>query len=231
MVSNKTNIGVCVSCLMIGTIFILSSLFSVSLLTFNTFLNFEPSELQQVYAFISDEGQFRCTNGSQVDRSSECPSSDSCPSSSEGNSLTQCITSERTSRTEEERNSDKTSENNHKFRIHDSDIQTSEKHSISVFTDKHIYNKGEDITIIVKNNGAQSVTFSDSSDISITNLETDHSVPISSIPDKFTLDSGTSKRFSWNQEDERGDQVNSGKYRVTISISSLDDRDTFTIKK
>ena len=216
---------------MIGTIFILSSLFSVTSLTFNIFLNFEPSELQQVYAFISDEGQFRCTNGSQVSRSSECPSSDSCPSSSEGNSLTQCITRERTSRTEEERNSEKTSENNHKFRIHDSDIQTSEKHSISIFTDKHTYNKGEDVTIVVKNNGAQSVTFSDLSDISITNLETDHSVPISSIPDTFTLDSGASKRFSWNQEDERGDQVNSGKYRVTISIRSLDDRDTFTIKK
>ena len=223
--------GVCVSCLMIGTIFILSSLFSARSLTFNIFLNFEPSELQQVYAFISDEGQFRCTNGSQVSRSSECPSSDSCPSSSEGNSLTQCITSERTSQREDERNSDETSENNHKSRSHDSDIQTSEKHSISIFTDKHAYNKGEDVTIIVKNNGAQSVTFSDSSDISITNLETDHSVPISSIPNKFTLDSGASKRFSWNQEDERADQVNSGKYRVTVSTRSLDDKDTFTIKK
>jgi hypothetical protein len=216
---------------MIGTIFILSSLFSARSLTFNIFLNFEPSELQQVYAFISEEGQFRCTNGSQVSRSSECPSSDSCPSSSEGNSLTQCITSERTSQREDERNSDETSENNHKSRSHDSDIQTSEKHSISIFTDKHTYNKGEDVTIIVKNNGVQSVIFSDSSDISITNLETDHSVPISSIPDKFTLDSGASKRFSWNQEDERGDQVNSGKYRVTVSTRSTDDRVTFTIKK
>src|SRR4029078_9256678 len=231
MVSNKTNMGVCVSCLMIGTIFILSSLFSARSLNFNIFLNFEPSEILKVYAFISDEGQFRCTNGSQVSRSSECPSSDSCPSSSEGNSLTQCITSERTSQREDERNRDETSENNHKSRSHDSDIQTSEKHSISIFTDKHTYNKGEDVTIIVKNNGAQSVTFSDSSDISITNLETDHSVPISSIPDKFTLDSGASQRFSWNQEDERGDQVNSGKYRVTVSTRSLDDKDTFTIKK
>jgi hypothetical protein len=231
MVSNNTNIGICVSCLMISTIFILSSLFSVTSLTFNIFLNFERSELQQVYGFISDVGQFRCTNGSQVSRSSECPSSDSCPSSSEGKSLTQCITNERTSPTEEKRNSDKTSENNHKFKSHDSDIQTSEKHSISIFTNKHTYNEGADVTIIVKNNGAQSVTFSDSSDISITNLETDHSVPISSIPDKFTLDSGASKRFSWNQEDERGDQVNSGKYRVTISIGSLGARDTFTINK
>lgn len=230
MVSNKTKMGVCVSCLMIGTIFVLSLLFSARSLTFNIFLNFEPSELQQVYAFISDEGQFRCTNGSQISRSSECPSSDSCPSSSEGNSLTQCITSERTSQREDERNSDETSENNHKSRSHGSDIQTSEKHSISIFTDKHTYNKWEDVTIIVKNNRAQSVTFSDSSDISITNLETDHSVPISSIPDKFTLDSGASKRFSWNQEDERGDQVNSGKYRVTVSTRSLDDKDTFTIK-
>jgi len=147
---------------MIGTIIILSSLFSVTSLTFNIFLNFEPSELQQVYAFISDEGQFRCTNGSQVSRSSECPSSDSCPSSSEGISLTQCITSERTSQREEERNSDEPSENNHKSRSHDSHIQTSDKHSISIFTDKHTYNKGEDVTIIVKNNGAQSITFSDS---------------------------------------------------------------------
>ena len=231
MISNITNIGIFVPCLMIGTIFILSSLFSVTSLTFNLFLNFERSELQQVYGFISDEGQFRCTNGSQVGRSSECPSSDSCPSSSEGNRLTQCIANERPSQREEERNSDKTLENNHKFRIHDSDIQTSDKHSISIFTDKHTYNKGEDVTIIVKNNGPQSVTFSDSSNISITNLETDHGVQISSMPDKFTLDSGVSKRFSWNQEDERGDQVNSGKYRVTISIRSLDDRDTFTIKK
>lgn len=216
---------------MISTIFILSSLFSVTSLTFNIFLIFEPSELQEVYAFISDEGQFRCTNGSQVSRSSECPSTDSCPSSSEGNSLTQCITNERTSRTEEDRNSDKRSENNHKSKSHDSEIQTSEKHSISIFTDKHSYNRGEDVTIIVKNNGAQSVTFSDSSDMSITNLETDDSLPISSMPDKFTLDSGASKRFSWNQEDDSEDQVNSGKYRVTISIGSLDASDSFTIKK
>jgi hypothetical protein len=231
MISNNTNIGICVSCLMISTIFIVSSLFSVTSLTFNIFLNFEPSELQQVYAFISDEGQFRCTNGSQVSRSSECPSSDSCPSSSEGIRLTQCITNDRTSRTEEERNSDKTSANNHKSRTHGSDIQTFEKHSISIVTDKHTYDKGADVTIIVKNNGAQSVTFSESSDIFITNLATDHSFPISSIPDKFTLDSGASKRFSWNQEDDSEDQVNSGKYRVTISIGSLDARDTFTIKK
>ena len=133
--------------------------------------------------------------------------------------------------TEENRNSDKTSENNDKFRIHDSDIQTSEKHSISIFTDKHSYDKGEDVTIIVKNNGAQSVTFSDSSDISITNLETDNSFPISEISDKFTLDSGASKRFSWNQEDDSENQVNSGKYRVSISIGLLDATDTFTIKK
>ena len=230
MVSNKTNIGVCVSCLMIGIIFILSSLFSVTSLTFNIFLNFEPSELQQVYAFISDEGQFRCTNGSQVGRSSECPSSDSCPSSSEGISLTQCIASERTSRTDEDRKSDDALENNHD-RAQDSDIQSSEKHSIAIFTNKHTYNKGADITIIVKNNGAQSVTFSDQLDISITNLETDHSFSISTIPDKFTLDSGTSKRIVWNQEDDSGDQVNSGKYRVTISIGSLDAKDTFLIKK
>ena len=200
-------------------------------MTFNIFLNFESSDLQQVYAFISDEGQFRCTNGSQVSRSSECPSSDSCPSSSEGNSLTQCITNDRRTPTEEKRNSDKTSENNHKFRIHDSDIQTSEKHSISIFTDKHSYDKGEDVTIIVKNNGAQSVTFSDSSDISITNLATDNSFPISEISDKFTLDSGASKRSSWNQEDDSENQVNSGKYRVSISIGLLDAKDTFTIKK
>ena len=231
MISNNTNIGICIFCLLISTIFILSTSFSVTSLTFNVYLNFEPSELQQVYAFISDDGQFRCTNGSQVSRSSECPSSDSCPSSSEGNSLTQCITNERTSRTEEERNSDKTSEINHKSRSHDSNIQSSEKHSISIFTDKHSYNKGEDVTIIVKNNRAQSMTFSDSSDISITNLEMDHSFPISSVPDKFTLDSGASKRFSWNQEDDSEDKVNSGKYRVTISIGSLDARDAFTIKK
>ena len=200
-------------------------------MTFNIFLNVESTDFQQVYAFISDEGQFRCTNGSQVGRSSECPSSDSCPSSSEGNSLTQCITIEHASPTKEKRNSDKTSENSHKFRIHDAHIQTSEKHSISVFTDKNTYDKGEVVTIIVKNNGAQSVTFSDSSDISITNLETDHSFPNSAIPDKFTVDSGASKRFSWNQEDDSEAQVKSGKYRFAISIGSLDTTDTFTIKK
>ena len=44
MVSNKTNIGICVSCVMVGTIFILTSLFSIKSLTFNIFLNFGPSE-------------------------------------------------------------------------------------------------------------------------------------------------------------------------------------------
>lgn len=231
MVSNNTNIGVSVSCLVIGTIFTLSSLFSVTLLPFNLFSNFEPSKLKQIYGFTSDEGQFRCTNGSQVSRPSECPSSDSCPSSSEGNSLTQCITNERTSRTNEERTSEKTSENKDVFRNHNSDTQTSKKHSISIFTDEHAYDKGEDVTIIVKNTGAQSLTFSDSSDISITNLETDNGFPFSSVPEKFTLDSGASKRFKWNQEDDSGDQVNSGKYRVSISIGSLDDKDTFTIMR
>ncbi len=229
MISNNTNIGISVCCLIIGTILMLSSLFSVTSLTFNVFLNFGPSGLQQAYAFSSDEGQFRCTNGSQVSRSSECPSSDLCPSSSRGNSLTQCITNERTSRTEEERNSDKTLENNHKSRSHDSDIQSSEKHSISIFTNKYTYDKGEVVTIIVKNRGTQSVTFSDSSDISIVNLKTDNSFPFSSTSEKFTLDSGASKRFKWNQEDDSGNQVNSGKYRVTISIGSLDAKDTFII--
>ncbi len=122
MISNNANIRGYVSCLIIGTILIFSSLISVTSLTFKISLKFGPSGLQEAYAFNNDEGQFRCTNGSQVSRSSECPSSDSCPSSSGGNSLTHCISTERTSRTEKVRNSDKTSENNHKSRSHDSDI-------------------------------------------------------------------------------------------------------------
>jgi hypothetical protein len=215
--------------LIIGTILIFSSLISVKSLTFKISLDFGPSGLQEAYAFNNDEGQFRCTNGSQVSRSSGCPSSDSCPSSSGGNSLTQCISTERTSRPEGLRNSEKTSENNHKSRSHDSDVQSSEKHSISIFTDKYTYNKGKDVTIVIKNKGTQSVTFSDSSDISIVNSETDNSFPFSSTSEKFTLDSGASKRFMWNQEDDSGNQVNSGKYRVRISIGSLDAKDTFII--
>ena len=75
------------------------------------------------------------------------------------------------------------------------------------------------------------VYFSDSSDISIINLATDNSFSISEITDKFTLDSGASKRFSSNQEDDSENQVKSGKYRVSISIGLLDATDTFTIKK
>lgn len=186
-------------------------------------------------AFALDDGEFRCTNGSTVDRPSECPSSDLCPSSSHGNRLSQCITNEPSSRKEKAgENNEKRTKDDRNDGKDNSDKQTSKKrHSISIFTDKYNYEKGEVIEIIVKNSGARSFTFSDSdSNIKIRNLKTDKTFLLpSSVPDKFTLDSGDSKKFKWNQEDDEKEQVNSDKYRVSVSVGSLRDTDTFVISR
>ena len=61
-------------------------------------------------------------------------------------------------------------------------------------------------------------------------LITDKSFLVPSfVHEKFMLSSGASKTIKWNQENDGGDQVNSGKYHVSLFTGSLYDTDTFVI--
>ena|SRR6266496_4902990 len=91
-------------------------------------------------------------------------------------------------------NNEKVTEENRKNAKDNSVKQTSKKNIVSIFTDKYNYEKGEVVKMIVKNRGTR-LTLSDS-DIEIRNLKTDRSFLLpSSVPEKFTLDSGASKNI------------------------------------
>lgn len=168
------------------------------------------------FALIPDHGQVRCTNGNLVSSPTQCPSSDLCPSSERLGTVVHCSFRE------------------HHKSISSADETKNEKkaQAISIFTSQNTYTKGKVIMFTVKNRGTEPLTFSDStSDINIRNVKSSKHFPFSPMPEKFTLDSGASKTFKWNQEDAHGNQVKSGKYRVLVSIGPLHDRDTFTILK
>jgi hypothetical protein len=168
------------------------------------------------FALTLDHGQVRCTNGNLVSSPTQCPSSDLCPSSERLGTVVHCSFRE------------------HHKSISSADEKKNEKkaQAISIFTSQNTYTKGKVIMFTVKNSGTEPLTFSDStSDINIRNVKSSKHYPFSPTPEKFTLDSGASKTFKWNQEDANGNQVKSGKYRILVSIGPLRDRDTFTILK
>jgi hypothetical protein len=54
------------------------------------FVKYSQADFTKMAAYALEGGEFRCTDGSLVNSASECPSTDQCPSSSEGNDLVQC---------------------------------------------------------------------------------------------------------------------------------------------
>jgi len=166
------------------------------------------------FGLTSDHGQVRCTSGNLVSSPTQCPSSDLCPSSERLGTVVHCSFREPHKSTS----------------LADEKKKERKALDISIFTNQKTYASGKVITFTVKNQGSEPLTFSDStSDIKIRNMKTGQNFPFSPVPEKFTLDSGASKKFKWNQEDANGNQVKSGKYRIIISIGPIDDRDTFTI--
>jgi hypothetical protein len=192
---------------------ILVFIICVSLITssVNIFHNFGLSFLFPLGVFA--QGQVRCTNGELVDTPGRCPSTDLCPSPSGTDSVVNCNSREDSKSQSSEKNE---RENEKKF---------------SISTGEDNYKKGESVKIIVKNRGSDPIVFSKSNThLKVKNLEEHETYPIS-IDKKFILDSGGSKTFTWDQRDSKGDQVNTGKYRASISSGSHDDKTNFRISK
>ena len=159
------------------------------------------------------QGQVRCTNGELVDSPGRCPSTDLCPSPSGSDSVVHCNPREDTkSQSSQKQKSEK-------------------KKELAISTDEDNYKKGENVKIIVKNRGSEPLVFSKTNtDLKIKNLKEHETYPLS-VDRMIVLDSGGSKTFTWNQRDSNGDQVNTGKYRASISSGPHDDKTNFRISK
>jgi hypothetical protein len=91
---------------------------------------------------------------------------------------------------------------------------------LQISTDKKTYNIGEKVAITVKNNGNESLSFSDSLlGILIRNLDTGESFGLGIALQVITeLPPGESRTFQWNQKvNNEGEQVKSGNYRVSVA--------------
>src|SRR6266540_5360996 len=139
--------------------------------------------------------KIRCSNGSLVDRASECPSSDECPSPNpSGNDTLECtsnlvgsgIVNNGGSITNGTRNSNNTSQNEAG--------NTGQFQVLTINTEKKSYKPGEIVNFIVKNSGTEPLTFPNSIlGLNIENALTHEKYPIFSAQVITTLDSGGQK--------------------------------------
>jgi hypothetical protein len=157
------------------------------------------------------QGLVRCTAGNLVTSASECPSTDLCPPPN-NNSIVHCGLRDRP----------KTSS---VTQI----VYGNESQAINITTERKIYNIGDTVMIIVNNSGTQPLTFSNSTtQVIVKSLNTNQSYPVSSTgPVRFTLDTGASRNFTWDQKDMEGQQIKPGNYSASVLLGSLKANTTF----
>jgi flagellar hook assembly protein FlgD len=81
----------------------------------------------------------------------------------------------------------------------------------------------------VKNNGNESLVFSDTkSDVVIHKLNGNQTYEPSTLGTLAVEPNGT-KTFTWNQQDTKGQQVNKGIYGASITMGTLKANTTFNI--
>jgi hypothetical protein len=253
MFSNYANIGcrVCSPLMSAVLILIISSLFLVTLSFFNIFSNFEPSELNRIYVFGSDEGQFRCTNANLVSIPSQCPSSDSCPSSPGGNTLTQCIPKESSSIPSSSQTKEENKETIIKYcpsQIRSSGsllcpnfspssesktvMSSIKSEALAISTDKQMYKMGEIVNITIENTGTEPLTFPNAIlGLTVEKAVTHEKYPLFSAQVITVLDLGGAKSLRWDQMDSNGQQVGEGNYTASTSTGSLNANTTFSISQ
>ena len=186
------------------------------------------------------QGQFHCTNGSTVDRPSECPSSDQCPSESSQNGLVDCIPKSSTEQKLQEHFSSKSppptvasllqSSNPFLENTHDSNI-FNEKATITIKTDKQFYSRGELVKITILNNSSGTLRFDNTKSVIIKNLNTGERYLPSLLSKSRILPPHESVHLDWDQQNVKGEQVNSGNYSSSVSLDSLNANTTFSISK
>ena len=166
------------------------------------------------YAF-AQQGKIRCTSGNLVSSPGQCPSSDVCPSVPSGNEIAQCTSRESSKPNEGQQPS------------------TNSPPSMSVKTDKQIYDRGEPVKVIIQNTGDQpfrvtGLNFS----LTIINLATNQSYPLIHRPASIlAVDAGTSRTYPWNQLDSQGTQAKDGNYTAFVELGPFQGNATFSLGK
>jgi hypothetical protein len=158
------------------------------------------------------QGLVRCTAGNLVTSPSECPSTDICPPPN-NNSIVHCSLRDRP-----------------KTSFIPQVVYGNESEAINITTERKIYNIGDMVKITVNNSGTQPLTFSNSTtQVIVKSLNTNQSYPVSSTgPVRFTLDTGASRNFTWDQKDTDGQQIKPGNYSASVSLGSLKANSTFS---
>jgi hypothetical protein len=153
----------------------------------------------------------RCSNGSVVDTSSECPLPDICPSSPQsGNGTTEC--------------------HSNSVAIETEVGNQGEQQAVTITTDKNMYASGEVVNITISNIGTEPLAFPNAAlGVTIENSMTHVKYPLLSAEVITTLDSGGKKSINWDQVGSSGQKVPPGNYTVTTSAGSLTANVTFTI--
>lgn len=187
---------------------------------------------------VFSEGEFHCTNGSTVDRPSECPSSDQCPSQSSQNGMVNCIPKSSTEQIPQEHFPKKSPpptvasllQNSNPFLANTYDDNIfNEKSTIAIKTDKQFYSKGELVKITILNNSSGTLRFDNTKSVTIKNLNTGERYLPSLLSKSRILPPHGSVHLEWDQHNVEGEQVNSGNYSFSVSLDSLNANTTFYI--
>jgi hypothetical protein len=188
------------------------SICTALLVTFNVY------GLGTITSTSAQEGKIRCTNGNLVRSSGECPSTDICPPPPSGDvgAVAQCSARESPS------NTGKASSSN-----------SNSNASFAVRTDKKTYHLGEEIKIIIENNGSQPFRTSGLNfALLVVNPATNVKYQIINTTEPILVaaaDAGASRTFPWNQSDARGNQVNPGNYTASAILGPLRANSSFSI--
>ena len=179
---------------------------------------FDLYGLGTITSTSAQEGKIRCTSGNLVRSSGECPSTDICPPAPTGDvgAVAQCSARESPS------NTGKTSSSN-----------SNSNGSFAVRTDKKTYHLGEEIKIIIENNGSQPFRTSGLNfALVVVNPATGVKYPIINTTEPILVaaaDAGASRTFPWNQSDARGIQVNPGNYTASALLGPFQSNSSFSI--
>jgi hypothetical protein len=162
-----------------------------------------------MYAF--GQLQVMCSNGNLVSSSTECPPTDECPSPPVSNSIARCTAKEITPfSTNIGPNSTKSA-------------ASFKNDSLTISTDKQIYNKGEIVKFTVQNNSTAPMKLYNTNTLTIRNMETGESYPPSSVPIRTKiLFPGESSMFEWDQDYpglNSSKLAKAGNYTVSVSMS------------
>jgi uncharacterized cupredoxin-like copper-binding protein len=114
------------------------------------------------------------------------------------------------------------------------------KSALQLSTNKKTYKPGKTVAITLKNNGKNTLEFSDSTlGLIIQNIKTHQKAVLVGSQVMYELKPGESKTIPWDQKDSEGNQVKTGTYNAKTSSTTNENSDntspiavstTFTVK-